>query len=309
MGTATGQGVTEPQGPMTPNQEGPACLGVRAALQAAPRLSLLHPEPHGLMVVQKVPGNPEPPAAGGLQGRLPGPVGRVHGAARGGPCRAAEARGAGGGDGPAAPARHEQDGGSLGGRRLRAPYVLRAVLGVMSWPVSAGTGDEPGGLQRVAGTGGDVRTPRRLLRLGATSRARRHPAAAGKLASGSISWLRPGRGFHRAELGEGWLPPSPPGLVSSGCFVRAVLGQAEPPGLRDVSFCPAGWEQGGPRLARVREEEEGEQGKGSGSVPRAGEPGGLQVHGLPTVPLPTPQCVGGPQGTAGPRCHGRVPPG
>lgn len=117
-----------------------------------PGLSLPHPEPRGLVAVQKVPGDPEPPAAGGLQGRLPGPAGGIHGAARGGPHRTAEAGGDGGGDGPAALARHEQDGGSLGGHRLWAPCVLRAALGAMSWAVSAGTGDEPGG-----GGGGDRR--------------------------------------------------------------------------------------------------------------------------------------------------------
>lgn len=155
-----------------------------------PGLSLPHPEPRGLVAVQKVPGDPEPPAAGGLQGRLPGPAGGIHGAARGGPHRTAEAEGDGGGDGPAAPARHERDGGSLGGHRLWAPCVLRAALGVMSWAVSAGTGDEPGG---GGGTGGDVQTPR-ILQLRDTSRAQSHRAAARKLTS--ISRLHPGRGFH-----------------------------------------------------------------------------------------------------------------
>lgn len=98
------------------------------------------------------------------------------------------------------------------------------------------------------------------------------------------------------------MPPStpPPGLVSSGCLVRAVLSQAEPLGLRDESFCPAGWEQGGPRLPQVCEEEEGEQGKGAGSAPSAGERGGCEPTASPPCLSPLPSACGGvPKGIRG----------
>lgn len=98
------------------------------------------------------------------------------------------------------------------------------------------------------------------------------------------------------------MPPStpPPGLVSSGCLVRAVLSQAEPLGLRDESFCPAGWEQGGPRLPQVCEEEEGEQGKGVGSAPSAGERGGCEPTASPPCLSPLPSACGGvPKGIRG----------
>lgn len=110
-----------------------------------------------------------------------------------------------------------------------------------------------------------MQTPRLLRLRGAGSKA---PGSCWKTSEwrhfSATPWVR----FSPAA------PKPPPGLISSGCLIRALLSP------RDASFCPAGWEQGGPPLGQVREEEEGEQGKGSGSVPRAGEPGGLPAHSL-----------------------------
>lgn len=121
--------------------------------------------------------------------------------------------------------------------------VLQAVLGVMSWLVSVGTQDEPGGLR----WGGMDMTPGGHVDTRAPAAERHEPCSKAPSSCwktkerwhfSAVPWAR----FPLHGTAGRLAAPEPPGLISSSCLVRALLGQAEPPGLWDVSFCAVGWE-------------------------------------------------------------------